>query len=127
EPFWIYGTIFYEDIALFNEFDGVVLEKEEGERIADALGANRGVLLKNHGLLVVGDSVRMGCIAALTLETVCEVQLKAMAAGELQLMTPEAARQSKGFLLSQDTTDGRWGHLTRGLLRAKPQLEHRRK
>lgn len=122
EPFWIYGAIFHEDIALFDEFDGVVLDKAEGDRIAEALGGNRGVLLKNHGLLVVGDSVRMGCIAALTLERACEVQLKAMAAGELQLMPPAAARQAKGFLLSQDTTDGRWGHLTRGLLRARPDL-----
>ena len=123
EPFWIYGAIFYEDVALFDEFDGVVLAKQEGDRIAEALGRNRGILLKNHGLLVVGNSVRMGCIGTLTLETVCEVQLKAMAAGELQLMRPEAARQAKGFLLSADTTEGRWGHLTRRLLRARPDLK----
>ncbi len=125
EPFWIYGSIFHEDVTLFDEFDGVVLDKAEGDRIADALGSNRGILLKNHGLLVVANSVRMGCISALTLERACEVQLKAMAAGELQLMPAAAARQAKGFLLSQDTTDGRWGHLTRRLLRARPDLQRK--
>jgi L-fuculose-phosphate aldolase len=123
EPFWIYGSIFFEDVTLFDEFDGVVLDKAEGDRIADALGSNRGILLRNHGLLVVGDSVRMACIGALTLERSCEVQLKAMAAGDLQHMPAAAARQAKGFLLSKDTTDGRWGHLTRRLLRARPDLE----
>ncbi len=123
EPFWIYGAIFHEDVTLFDEFDGVVLGKAEGDRIAEALGRNRGILLKNHGLLVVADSVRMGCIGALTLERACEAQLKAMAAGTLQLMPDAAARQAKGFLLSKDTTDGRWGHLTRRLLRARPDLK----
>lgn len=123
QPFWIYGSIFHEDVTLFDEFDGVVLDKPEGDRIAEVLGKNRGILLRNHGLLVVGDSVRMGCIGALTLERTCEVQLKAMAAGELKLMPSEAARQAKGFLLSKDTTDGRWGHLTRRLLRDRPELK----
>jgi rhamnose utilization protein RhaD (predicted bifunctional aldolase and dehydrogenase) len=38
--------------VVYDDFDGVVLELEEGVRIAKALGQNRGVILQNHGLVV---------------------------------------------------------------------------
>ena len=122
EPVWQPGAIFYDDCVLFNEFDGIVLDKNEGERIAEALGDKRAILLRNHGLLIAADSVRMGCIGALTVEMVAEVQLKAMAAGTLNLMPREAALQTKRFLLSQDVTTGRWNYLKRRILRDRPEL-----
>ena len=48
---------FYGDHAVFDDYTGVVLDVEEGKRIADALGANKAVILRNHGLLTVGHSV----------------------------------------------------------------------
>jgi len=124
EPFWVYGSIFHDDVALFDEYDGVVLDKAEGDRIAEALGPRRGVLLRNHGLLVADRSVRYACLDALTLEHCCEAQLKAMAAGKLRLMPEAAARQSKQFVLAKETVDGNWNYLVRRLLREKPELRH---
>src|SRR5215471_6506275 len=48
---------FFEDHALFDDFTGVVLDTEEGKRIGVALGDNKAVILRNHGLLTVGHSV----------------------------------------------------------------------
>src|SRR5215471_7219793 len=48
---------FYEDHALFDDYTGVVLDPEEGKRIAHALGENKAVILRNHGLLTTGYSV----------------------------------------------------------------------
>src|SRR4029450_7079189 len=45
---------FYGDHALFDDFTGVVLDLEEGKRIAEALGDTKAVILANHGLLTVG-------------------------------------------------------------------------
>jgi L-fuculose-phosphate aldolase len=123
EPVWQPGAIFYENCVLFDEFDGIVLGKSEGERIAAALGGCSAILLRNHGLLIAADSVRMGCIGAMTLESVAGVQLKAMAAGELHPMPRDAALQARKFLTSQDVTDGRWAYLTRKTLRACPDLK----
>lgn len=123
EPIWQPGAIFYENCVLFDEFDGIVLDKNEGERIAEALGDRSAILLRNHGLLIAADSVRMGCIGALTLEAVAGVQLKAMAAGTLHPMPREAALQARRFLTSDDVTNGRWAYLTRKIMRARPDLE----
>ena len=49
---------FFEDHALFDDFTGVVLDLEEGKRIGAALGDNKAVILRNHGLLTVGHSRR---------------------------------------------------------------------
>ena len=48
---------FYEDHGLFDDYTGVVYETSEGDRIAQALGKRKAVILRNHGLLTVGDSV----------------------------------------------------------------------
>ena len=48
---------FYEDHALYDDFGGVVVELDEGQRIANALGPNKAAILQNHGLLTVGKTV----------------------------------------------------------------------
>ncbi len=48
---------FYDDHALFDNYSGVVLDIEEGKRIAHSLGDCKSVILRNHGLLTVGQSV----------------------------------------------------------------------
>jgi ribulose-5-phosphate 4-epimerase/fuculose-1-phosphate aldolase len=47
-------TYFYGDAqAVYDEFGGVVLSEEEGKRLAAALGPKgKGMILRNHGLLV---------------------------------------------------------------------------
>ncbi|MEP6539196.1 MAG: class II aldolase/adducin family protein, partial [Bryobacteraceae bacterium] len=42
---------FYQDHGLFEEFNGIVYDSSEGQRIAEALGAMKAVILQNHGLL----------------------------------------------------------------------------
>jgi hypothetical protein len=44
-------SAFYQDHALFDDFTGVVLDTSEGQRIANALGNKKAVILRNHGLL----------------------------------------------------------------------------
>ena len=48
---------FYDDHSVFDDFTGVVLDTEEGKRIAYALGTGKAVILRNHGLLTVGHTV----------------------------------------------------------------------
>jgi ribulose-5-phosphate 4-epimerase/fuculose-1-phosphate aldolase len=72
---------FYEDHALFDDFTGVVLDVEEGKRIAHALGEAKAVILRNHGLLTVGHSVDEAVWWFVTMERTCQAQLLAEAAG----------------------------------------------
>ncbi|WP_242890919.1 class II aldolase/adducin family protein [Actinomadura litoris] len=72
---------FYQDHGLFDDYTGVVTDLEEGKRIAAALGGHKAVILRNHGLLTVGDTVDAAAWWFITMERSCQVQLLAQAAG----------------------------------------------
>ena len=85
---------FYKDHALFDDYTGVVLDLEEGKRIAHALGDHKAAILRNHGLLTVGRSVEEAAWWYITMERSCEVQLLAEAAGTPILIDEEDAEQA---------------------------------
>jgi ribulose-5-phosphate 4-epimerase/fuculose-1-phosphate aldolase len=72
---------FYGDHTLFDDFTGVVLDAEEGQRIGRTLGPHKAVILRNHGLLTVGHSVDEAAWWFISMERSCQVQLLAEAAG----------------------------------------------
>jgi len=82
---------FYEDHALFDDYTGVVLESQEGKRIAVTLGDRKAIILRNHGLLTVGHSVDETAWWFTTMERSCQVQLMAEAAGKPVLIDPDTA------------------------------------
>lgn len=90
---------FYNDHAVYDDFGGVVVELDEGQRIANALGQNKAAILQNHGLLTVGKTVDEAAWWFITMERSCQVQLLAEAAAArtqapLKLISDAAARQS---------------------------------
>lgn len=72
---------FYEDHSVFEDFTGVVYDPAEGARIAAGLGQHKAVILRNHGLLTVGQSVEETVWWFITMERSCQAQLLAEAAG----------------------------------------------
>jgi len=85
---------FYKSHGVYNQFGGVVLASEEGERIANALGMysnpasppsfyllsffagdGKAAILQNHGILTVGGSVDEAAFWFLSLDKTCQTQL----------------------------------------------------
>jgi ribulose-5-phosphate 4-epimerase/fuculose-1-phosphate aldolase len=85
---------FHEDHSLFDDYTGVVLDLEEGKRIAHALGDHKAVILRNHGLLTVGHSVDEAVWWFITMERSCQAQLLAEAAGTPVLISADAAKHT---------------------------------
>lgn len=82
---------FFDDHVVFNEFNGVVLDVAEGEKIAGLLGHKKAAILQNHGLLTVGKSVEEAAWWYITMERSCQAQLMAEAAGEPIIISDEVA------------------------------------
>lgn len=87
---------FFEDHAVFDGYSGVVLDPEEGGRIAAALGDRKAVILANHGLLTVGQSVEEAAWWFVAMDRSCQVQLLAEAAGQPRPIGHEAAVAARG-------------------------------
>lgn len=82
---------FYNDHILFEEYKGLVLERDEGERIAAQLGQCRAAILRHHGLLTVGRSVEEAAWWFITMDRACQAQLIAESAGTPRVMSDEEA------------------------------------
>ena len=85
---------FYEDHGVFDEYTGVVYDTDEAKRIAHALGPAKAVILRNHGLLTVGETVDAAAWWFITMERSCQAQLLASAAGTPVLIDHEMARRT---------------------------------
>jgi ribulose-5-phosphate 4-epimerase/fuculose-1-phosphate aldolase len=86
---------FFEDHAVFGDYTGVVLDREEGRRIAAALGGAKAVILANHGLLTVGQSVEEAAWWFIAMDRCCQVQLLAQAAGQPRPIGAASARLAR--------------------------------
>lgn len=71
---------FYKSHAVYTNFGGVVLDREEGRRIAETLGNGKAIILQNHGLLTVGHSVDEAAFWFISMDKTCHAQLLADAA-----------------------------------------------
>ena len=84
---------FHGDLAYDDEFNRIVLDFEEGERIAGTLGNKRILFMVNHGVTVIGRTVADAFDKLYHLELAAENQVLAMSTGaELNPMSEGAAR-----------------------------------
>jgi ribulose-5-phosphate 4-epimerase/fuculose-1-phosphate aldolase len=74
----------------------VVLDLGEQERLVADLGQHDLMILRNHGLLVVGQTIAQAFNHIHRAELACRTQLMAMAAGA-PLITPSGAVVEKTF------------------------------
>jgi ribulose-5-phosphate 4-epimerase/fuculose-1-phosphate aldolase len=80
EPLTQDACAFYEDIGVHDTYTGVVLDPEEARRIGVALGTHKAVILRNHGMLTVGETVDSAAWWFLTLERTSQSQVMAYSA-----------------------------------------------
>lgn len=66
---------FYNSHSVYDNFGGIVLDREEGIRIAKCLGKGKAAILQNHGLLTVGNSVDEAAFWFMSLDKTCHAQL----------------------------------------------------
>ncbi|KAH7173725.1 class II aldolase/adducin N-terminal [Fusarium flagelliforme] len=75
------SCMFYNDLTVYTNFGGVVFAKEEGSRLADALGdTKKNIILQNHGLLTSGGTIGEAAAFFIALERACQAQLLVEAA-----------------------------------------------
>jgi ribulose-5-phosphate 4-epimerase/fuculose-1-phosphate aldolase len=88
------ATRFYGRTA-YHDFRGPERDPSERDALANSLGSLNYLILRNHGLLTVGESVAETFIAMWGLERACQAQLQAMACNtELNMPTPDVVERS---------------------------------
>ena len=81
---------FYGRLA-YHDFEGLTLDMDEQSRLLEHFGKDSvAMILRNHGMLVIGRTVGEAVWRAFNLERMCDVQLRAMATGAKRV-TPAPA------------------------------------
>jgi ribulose-5-phosphate 4-epimerase/fuculose-1-phosphate aldolase len=80
---------FYEDIAYECDYNGLAFAQSEGERLARALGMKSVLLMRNHGVLAVGESVPQAFERLYFLERAAQAQVLALSTGRALRLIPE--------------------------------------
>ena len=75
----------------YHDFEGPALDADEKPRLVADLGTATSLVLRNHGLLTVGESVAEAAWWFITMERSCQAQLLAEAAGTPVLIDAECA------------------------------------
>ena len=66
----------------YHDYEGVALNMDERTRMAASLGKkSKAMILRNHGLLALGESVREAFEIMYYLDCACQIQVDAMAGG----------------------------------------------
>ncbi len=89
-------TAFFEDHSVFDDGEVQVRGVEGGKRIAVALGESKATILRNHGLLTVGESVDEAVGWFLLMERVAEVHVKAPNAKPISAESARIAKEEIG-------------------------------
>ncbi len=83
---------FHDAVAYEDQYNGLVLDDAEGERIARKLSGARVLFLANHGVIVIGPTVAWAFDDLYYLERACMHQVLAMGTGvPLKLIAPHVA------------------------------------
>ncbi|GIX25379.1 MAG: class II aldolase [Caldimonas sp.] len=119
QSIFVLGSLGYHD------YEGVALREEEKPRLVRDLGDNTYLMLRNHGLLTVGPTVADAFLAMYLFETVCTIQVRALAGGgELVTVDPQiirtSAQQARQVTRGQGAGALAWPGLLRRLDRRNP-------
>jgi L-fuculose-phosphate aldolase len=103
---------------LFDYTTVLIRTLELGVKVADALGKCRGVLMKNHGTTVVGESVEVATLYAVFLEKAARVQLLAMASGNPSWSSDEESKLKYEQIYTPHRLGRMWDYFVRRAKRA---------
>jgi len=76
------GALFYQALGVYSDTINLIRTPAMGAGVARALGSGRGVLLKNHGVVVTGATIEEAVIGVIMLENGAMTQLLTEAAGD---------------------------------------------
>ena len=116
------GAYFEDRIDRFAMTSNTILDMETARGVAKALGANPAALLRNHGGVVVGKSIRHATVHAHTLERACRLQLIAeQVPGGYHTSTPDDVQAKREFIYGDLAVRSYWDYAVGQVQRTWPE------
>ena len=76
------AMMFCDQVVYDDNYSGLALDTDEGERVARLIGGKEIIFMRNHGPMVVGSDIGKAFYSLYYLEQACHLQLLAMQSGQ---------------------------------------------
>ena len=110
----------------YHDYEGIALNEDEKPRLVADLGDCKFLILRNHGLLTVGESIPEAFLYMYALETACQTQIAAQSGGNELVHVPDAIvqgiRAQVDLVLKGSGAELAWPGLLRKLDRLDPSF-----
>ncbi len=117
------GAWFDGRLGRYTATSQTVLDADVADGIAAALGAGVGVLLANHGAVVVGRTVREAVISAGLLERACRLQIRVLSTGlPFRVSAPGDIPPKREFIYSPAAVKSYWDFSARQIAAASAEV-----
>jgi ribulose-5-phosphate 4-epimerase/fuculose-1-phosphate aldolase len=94
----------------YHDYEGVALNADERPRLVRDLGDSNFLMLRNHGLLTVGDSVPEAFLAMYLFQAACKIQVRAQSSGS-ELIAIDSRILAGATAQARQVTRGAGGRL----------------
>ncbi|MFB6890552.1 class II aldolase/adducin family protein [Kitasatospora sp. NPDC056327] len=116
------GACFEHRLSRFTVTSNTILDIATGRAVAAALGPDPALLLRNHGGLIVGKSLKHAVVLAHLLERACRLQLLAESApGGYHSSSAADVEAKREFIYGDLAVRSYWEHSVRAVVRAFPE------
>ena len=115
------NAMFFGEIG-YHDYEGPAVDLDEQQRLVRDLGSSPALILRNHGLLTVGNTVCEAFVVMHWLERACQAQLMAMACNaKLNYPDPATVERTKPGQ-RRNITELEWPAMLRMLDRRDPSF-----
>ena len=112
------SVLFANPLPYFDKVTDLVVTPELGEALADKLGDEKAIILKNHGIVVVGETIEQATVRAFLLEKAVKTLFVAKVFGEPTWTDDAEAQRKAKRIFTAAKIKAMWQALVR-------QLEYR--
>lgn len=102
------AVLFAGGIGVYDDGPELIMSHDQGRRVALALGSRRAALLRNHGVVIVGEDVRWSVLAAVTLERAIRFQTVASSLGNPRPIPQDGAERLLPLKYQEGFLDEYW-------------------
>ncbi|MHB9839048.1 class II aldolase/adducin family protein [Paraburkholderia terrae] len=110
-------------MVAYHDFEGITVRADEGPRLVANLGDKRLLILRNHGLLSIGETIAQAFARLWTLNRACEIQLATATLGPARTIGDEIAARCSRDSLQFDPRHGAGEDVLNALLRQVDRID----
>lgn len=107
--------VLFTNIPVFDETTELIRTSAQGQAVARRLNGHRALLLRNHGVVVVGNSVEEATVYAFLLERAAKVQVVASLLGSTSYSSEEENSRKLEQIYHPANIQAFWDYLVRRL------------